>query len=108
MAFAGAPGAAQQAGAPPPNPAQTDQPALIVHLRDSAYAPDTATVKIGQAVQFQNDDKTGHTVTALDGSFDSGYLGKGDSWRITFTRTGTVRFSDLYHPAMHGSISVVN
>ncbi len=73
----------------------------------SAYIPDTGTLRIGQVVRFENGDATGHTATALDGSFDTGYLGKGDSYQTTFTEAGKIRFSDLYHPSMHGTIIIV-
>lgn len=92
---------------PPPNPTTTDAPALLIHMKNSAYSPNAATIKIGQLVEFENDDEAGHTATAEDGSFDSGYLSKGQFWRTSFSQAGRILFSDIYHPSMRGSITVI-
>lgn len=99
--------ARQSVSSPPPNPTVTSAPALLVRIQNSAFVPDLATIRIGQSVQFENEDPVGHTATASDGSFDSGYIAKGGSWRTTFSRTGTVQYSDIYHPAMHGTLIIV-
>jgi plastocyanin len=81
---------------------------IIIRMNGSAYIPETSTIKIGQPVRFINDDAAGHTATALDGTFDSGYLGRGDSWQTTFSQTRTIHYSDMYHPRMQGTIVVTN
>ena len=92
---------------PLPNPAVTGAPTLTVRILSSKYDPDDVTLKIGQSINFDNLDAVGHTVTASDGSFDSGYLGRGDTWQTSFAQARTILYSDIYHTSMHGRITVV-
>ena len=94
--------ATQPSGAPSPAPS----PALVVHMKDFAYAPDPSTVTVGQTILFINDDTSAHTVTADDASFDSGYMAKGATWSYTFTKAGTIPYYCIYHRFMRGTIVV--
>jgi plastocyanin len=47
-----------------------------------------------------------HTVTAADGSFDSGYLDQGDTWTHTFETPGSFEYSCLPHPWMRAKVIV--
>ena len=64
------------------------------------------TVPVGTTVIVRNDDSAGHTVTADDGSFDSGRIDGGSTGEITFTAAGTFTFHCELHPAMSGTITV--
>jgi plastocyanin len=57
-------------------------------------------------VAWRNNDQLVHTVTANDGSFDSGSIQPGTTWRHTFTRPGTYVFHCTPHPFMRGVIIV--
>jgi plastocyanin len=72
------------------------------------YAPSSFTVVIGvnNTVTFVNQDNTNHTVTANDGSFDSGNIVPGGSWSHAFTTPGTYSFHCIYHTWMKGTIEV--
>lgn len=72
------------------------------------YAPDTIVVLVGvnNTVTFVNSDTAPHTVTADDGSFNSGNLNPGQSWTHTFSTPGTFSFHCEYHAWMKGSIVV--
>ena len=72
------------------------------------YSPPTITVVIGKnnTVTWVNQDIAPHTVTADDGSFDSGNLNPGYSWSYVFTTPGTYTYHCIYHPWMHGTIIV--
>jgi len=72
------------------------------------YSPPTLTVVIGvnNTVTWINNDNAPHTVTANDGSFDSGGLNPGQSWTYTFTTPGTYAYHCSYHPWMTGTIIV--
>jgi len=74
------------------------------------FKPASITVVIGKnnTVTFTNDDTTIHTVTANDGSFDSGNIMPGASWTYTFTSTGTFGYHCIYHHWMTGTITVVS
>jgi len=65
-----------------------------------------ASVPIGTTVEVTNTDGATHTLTAADGSFDTGNLGSDASATITFETAGTVEFVCKIHPSMTGSITV--
>jgi plastocyanin len=86
------------AGAATPPPA--------VRMVDDAFSPATLTVDAGTTVVFTNRDDDAHTVTAVDGTFDSKGLDSGASWSHTFTKPGTYRYFCELHPFMKGTIVV--
>ena len=53
-----------------------------------------------------NEGNTPHTVTADDGSFDSGTLQPGESYSHTFQSAGMVPYHCSIHPFMTGSVTV--
>lgn len=73
-----------------------------------SYAPDPATVVIGvnNTVTWVNNDSSPHTVTANDGSFNSGNVAPGGVFTYTFTTPGTYEYHCIYHPWMIGTITV--
>ena len=75
----------------------------------TGYNPDNITVVIGvnNTVIWTNNDNEAHTVTALDGSFDSGNMNPGDTYTYTFTKPGTYTYTCTYHPWMHGYVTVI-
>ena len=72
------------------------------------YTPSTITVVIGvnNTVEWINQDSAPHTVTAVDGSFNSGQLNFGDTFTYTFTTAGTYQYGCSYHPWMKGTVIV--
>ena len=72
------------------------------------YFPSTMTLVAGvnNTVTFVNNDNAKHTVTADDGSFNSGDIPPGGNWTYTFP-VGTFSFHCIYHDWMHGNITVV-
>lgn len=55
---------------------------------------------------MRDDDPTAHTVTAEDGSLDSGTLDRGKTFDFRFTEVGTYRYGCEIHPDMKGSVTV--
>jgi plastocyanin len=80
--------------------------AHVVHTKDFAYIPPTLTIKVGETVQFVNDDATPHTVTASDKSFDSANMDQNATWSHVFAKAGTYPYICTYHPYMKGTIIV--
>ena len=72
------------------------------------YSPPTITVVLGvnSTVTWVNNDDAPHTVTANDGSFNSGNINAGQSWAHTFTTPGTYTYYCSYHPWMKGTVVV--
>ena len=67
--------------------------------------PDAA-IASGDKITWINEDEEPHTVTAYDGSFDSGVLNPGDTYTVTFLGEGTVEYYCTIHPRMVGSVTV--
>jgi plastocyanin len=98
--------------APEPTPKPDDQKpnpdagADDVVIRDFEFAPTELAVDVGASVTFANRGSAGHTVTADDGSFDSGLINPGSSWEHTFASSGTYAFICAFHPQMAATIRV--
>lgn len=73
--------------------------AAVVQMRNYAYAQTELRIKAGETVTWMNRDSVMHTVTADDGSFDSGDIAAGASWSMTFGTPGTY----TYHCAPHAA-----
>lgn len=89
-----------------PGPASDQTKGLSVDIVNFAFTPDTLQVAVGAKVTWTNNDTTAHTVTANDGSFDSGNLNPGESFSFTFTQAGTFAYACNYHPNMIATIVV--
>lgn len=63
-------------------------------------------VTAGTVVTVTNADAVGHTWTAVDESFDSGFLDPGDEFSHTLDTPGTYAFFCVIHPSMTGAIVV--
>jgi plastocyanin len=70
------------------------------------YDPPEVAVKVGQAVTWKNGGQEAHTVTADDGSFDSGSKNAGEEWANTFSKPGTFTYKCTPHPWMTGTVKV--
>jgi plastocyanin len=83
-----------------------------VSIKGRGYHPDSIIVRAGTIVQWSNDEKdlpftkTNHTVTADDGSFDSGVLAPGDTFRLAFPTAGSFPYHCRIHANMTGLITV--
>lgn len=91
-----------------PRPQQTH----VVQVRDNSYEPKSITVEPGDTVRwvFSGTDRT-HTVTALNGAFDSGavFTASGATFERRFDSSGTWDYSCQAHKQcclMQGSVRV--
>ncbi len=89
--------------AEPPAPGATTSAASIV---DFAFDPVALDVVAGSAIRWTNRGAAPHTVTAEDGSFDSGLIAAGASYERRFVVAGTFAFVCAFHPEMRGTIRV--
>jgi plastocyanin len=73
-----------------------------------SYLPDPVTVVIGvnNTITWTNNDSAPHTVTANDGSFDSGAMAPTQTFTFTFDKPGTYTYHCVYHPWMVGTVVV--
>jgi plastocyanin len=77
----------------------------VVDIQDFAFAPAELRVSAGTEIVWTNRDPAPHTVTAEDGSFDSGEIAPGETFSITL-ESGEVVYACLIHPDMRGTIRV--
>ncbi|HEY8739629.1 MAG TPA: plastocyanin/azurin family copper-binding protein [Candidatus Dormibacteraeota bacterium] len=71
-----------------------------------AFDPKDAVAKVGQPVAWEFDDQnSAHTVTADDGSFDSGTQSAGYVFTHTFTMPGTYSYHCSLHSGMVGKVT---
>ena len=85
---------------------QDSEATFEVQVVDFAFEPATMTVPVGSTVIWTNTGNRPHTVTAADGSFDSGRLDPGEQFSHVFDQPGTFTYSCGFHPDMQGSIVV--
>ncbi|MDI3322096.1 cupredoxin domain-containing protein [Pinibacter soli] len=77
-----------------------------VSIENMLYNPGNLTVKAGTTVSWTNNDNVDHTVTANDGSFDSGAIKTGSKYSHTFSTTGTFSYHCTFHADMKASVVV--
>lgn len=79
-------------------PPGSSGPASEVKIGFGAFSPGHADVLVGDSVHWTNVSVRTHTVTARDGSFDSGRLQPGADFRHRFAAPGTVPYFCRLHP----------
>jgi len=99
--MAGVPLAPAQAAAVPA-PAQAAPQAapaseVAIEIGDNTFTPNKITVPVGATVVWTHTGQKPHTVTADDGSFDSGKLENGASFKQTFAKAGTFPYFCQFH-----------
>jgi plastocyanin len=84
----------------------------------NAFTPNPLDVSLAASglVTWFNDDATSsgaygdtgitHNITADDGSFTSGLLPAGQSFRVPFSAAGTYAYHCSIHPTMKGTVTV--
>lgn len=77
-----------------------------VDIKEESFQPATITVNAGTTVTWNNHDITDETVTADDGSFDSGNISAGYEYRHTFLQPGIYTYHSRAHPSMRGEVIV--
>jgi plastocyanin len=77
-----------------------------VSISGFAFDPNALEIAAGTTVTWTNNDGPSHTVTADDGSFDSGTMANGASFSFTFDTPGTFTYHCAIHPNMTATIVV--
>jgi plastocyanin len=93
--------ASAAAAAPATAPGQSG-----VSIVDFAFTPPTVRIRAGDTVAWANRGRAPHTVTSRDGSFDSGILEPGATFRRVFAKEGSFAYVCAVHPNMTGTVLV--
>jgi plastocyanin len=110
----GSPRPSQPAPAPAPVPQEMGADTagakatstLSARVEDFSFVPARLEVERGTTVTWTNQGQVIHTVTANDGSFDSGEIDSGANGSVRFSRPGTYAYHCTPHPFMRGVIVV--
>jgi plastocyanin len=70
------------------------------------FEPADISVPAGTTVKWHNTGKQSHTVTADDGSFDSGYVAEGGDFERAFPAPGNYAYHCAPHPWMKAVVHV--
>ncbi len=82
------------------------KPAVVRVTIDSlAFGPQTATAKVGDTIEWTNQDVVVHTATASNHAFDL-TLPPGKSVRLVLKKAGAFEYFCRYHPNMRGTLIV--
>jgi plastocyanin len=68
-----------------------------VEARDDFFDPEAVHIGVGTRVEWPNEGRNPHTVTADDGSFDSRNLAPGHRYELSFPKPGVYRYYCRYH-----------
>ena len=80
--------------------------ATRAEIRGMAFGPSRLEVTAGTTITWTNNDQLVHTVTADDGSWDSGAIEPGQAWSHAFAQPGEYAFHCTPHPFMKAVIVV--
>ena len=81
-------------------------PPVPVSIGFDSVSPQHLDVLVGDTVRWTNDSVRAHTVTADDGSFDSGRLGPDAVFSRAFGSDGDVPYHCIIHPFIRGDVRV--
>ena len=85
------------------SPASPTSGAEVI-IKNFRFQPAQLNVHPGETIEFKNEDIYAHTVTADDGSFDSGLIQPGSSWKLTLSKSGTIAYHCAPHPNMKATL----
>jgi hypothetical protein len=77
-----------------------------VSIGYASYDPPKLDVVAGSTVQWTNESVRNHTVTADDGSYDSGALSNGDAYSHSFGAPGVYGYYCRLHAGIVGEVDV--
>ena len=79
---------------------------VTVQINNSTFSPNPVTMKVGQQVNWKNNDSITHTAT-LDGMFNNTISPmSAQGAPVTMSAAGTFNYHCTIHPGMNGTIVV--
>jgi len=99
-----------QATTPTPTPVMPGN--TVIRITPEGLQPADVTIRTGSQVEWVNSDtsENGHNPAhriEIAGITSSQLFSPGQNWDWTFTRAGVYTYSDLVHPTLHGTVTVV-
>ena len=90
------------------HPQKTNATILLdsTNLGDKSYQPNPIELPVLGSVSWTNDDRISHSVTAIEGEFDSGIMRPDEIFEYTFDKVGGFDYYCMLHPSMTGRVVV--
>jgi plastocyanin len=76
-----------------------------VQITKTGFTPTSTTVTVGDSVTWHNADSVSHQVVANDGSFASPVLKSGETYSVTFQKSGKVTYHDSFATSHKGTVT---
>lgn len=86
-------------------PAAADTP-IVIEIKSFEYGPESPAVAVGDVVIWRNLDIVPHTVTAIDGSWDSESIEAGGDWKTVVTAAMVRDYFCRFHPTMTATLNI--
>jgi plastocyanin len=77
-----------------------------VQITRQGFTPSSTTVAIGDSVTWRNADSVNHQVVANDGTFASPVLKAGETYTVTFSKSGKTTYHDAFATSKKGTVTV--
>jgi plastocyanin len=93
--------------APAPTGGDEKNSAIAVSMKANKFIPEKVTGKVGQTVEWKNDDPYPHNVVATKGEdFQSDNFGGGGTYKYKLDKAGKISYVCTIHSGMVGTITV--
>ncbi len=79
---------------------------VVIEIRNFEFAPNAPVLKPGDVIIWVNKDIVPHTVTAGDGSWDSGQIDPDDTWRMVVEDDLLESYYCRFHPSMIAGLNI--
>ncbi|SLN49474.1 hypothetical protein ROA7450_02445 [Roseovarius albus] len=87
-------------------PARAHDKSFTVVIRSFSFEVPESELHPTDKVTFVNHDIAAHTASAIDGSWDTGILEKGESITLTIAQGWIGDFYCVFHPNMTGTLLI--
>ncbi|GLQ25637.1 cupredoxin domain-containing protein [Sulfitobacter pacificus] len=81
--------------------------AHTVTIKRFRFVPEHLEIKVGDIVEWVNEDNAPHTATEDNVVWDTGNLEKSEWAQIEFKEAATYNYICAYHPHMKGTLTVL-
>jgi plastocyanin len=85
--------------------AAADAP-IVIEIKAFEFGPESSTATVGDVVIWRNLDIVPHTVTAIDGSWDSESIEAGGAWKTVVTAAMVRNYFCRFHPTMTATLNI--
>lgn len=77
-----------------------------VSINSFEFVPQHIVVKVGDTIRWTNEDIAPHTATAMEGSWDTGEIVKGETRSVVVAEGMEASYFCAFHPHMTGTIEL--